>query len=305
MAMPQGNSSPVADGRFFYARQGSAAAKNLAQQDRFLGGGSVDIRRGIVGPRQPGLNGHDAVRIETGLHLEQVPKTAQQKARGDHEHGRERQFTDDQDLAGTRAFPCAAGAASFLPERTDQIDTAHEPRGNKPEDGSGCDRDGHSKYQHSPSNRDIVEVREALRNKPQQEMLGTEENGKTSDSAKQEEQQALGQKLADEARSLRSQGLSNRDLTASPTGPGEQEIGYVDATDQQDQSYRTEEQNERLVNAADHAFAERTQAHGPCGLCRILRRILLFQRLNQRIEVPLCGRNRETWLQSPDYATLN
>ena len=29
---------------------------------------------GIVGPRQPGLNGHDPVRIEPGLHFEQVPK---------------------------------------------------------------------------------------------------------------------------------------------------------------------------------------------------------------------------------------
>src|ERR1700728_3266295 len=103
MAMPQGNSSPVANGRFFYARQGSAAAKNLAHQDRFLGGGSVDIRTGIVRPRQPGLNGHDAVRIETGLHLEQVPETAQQKAGGDHEHEGERQSTDDQNLASARA----------------------------------------------------------------------------------------------------------------------------------------------------------------------------------------------------------
>src|SRR5882757_8528840 len=99
MGMSQGKSSPVADGRFFYTRKGSAAAKNLAHQDRFLSGGPVDIRRGIVGPRQPGLNGYDAVRIETGLHLEQVPETAQQKTRGDHEHERERQFTDDQNLA--------------------------------------------------------------------------------------------------------------------------------------------------------------------------------------------------------------
>src|ERR1700723_2209199 len=298
MAMPQGKSSPVADGRFFYARQSSAAAKNLVQQDRFLRGGSVDIRSGIVGPRQPGLNRHDAVRIETGVHLEQVPKTAQQKARGDHEHERERQFTDDQDLAGTRAFPCAAGAASFPPERTDQIDTAYEPGGSKPEDGSGCDRDGHSKQQHAPSNRDIVEVWEALRNKPQQEMLGAEENGKTSDSAKQEEQQNLGQKLADEARSLRSQSLANRDLSTSHTGSGEEEIGDVDATDQQDQPYRAEQQNERLANVADHGFTERNQAHGPFGLCRILRRILLLQRLNKRIEVLLGGRNRETRLQA-------
>ena len=44
MAVAQGKSGHVADGRFFYARQGSAAAKNLAQQDRFLGGGSIEIR---------------------------------------------------------------------------------------------------------------------------------------------------------------------------------------------------------------------------------------------------------------------
>ena len=51
-------------------------------------------------------------------------------------------------------------------------------------------------------------MREALRNKPQQEMPGAEENADTSDSAKQEEQQTLGQELADEAGSLRSQSLS-------------------------------------------------------------------------------------------------
>ena len=112
------------------------------------------------------------------------------------------------------------------------------------------------------------------------------------------------EELADEARSLRSQSLANRDLTTSRTGPGKQEIGDVDATDQEDQSYRAEQQNERLANAADHAFAERNQAHGPCGLCRILRRILLFQRCNQRIEVPLRGRNRETGLQARDRSTL-
>ncbi len=75
------------------------------KQDGFLGGGSVDIHTRIIGPRQPGLNGHHAVRIEAGLHLEQVPKTAQQKAGGDHEHQGERQFTDDQNLAGARSSP--------------------------------------------------------------------------------------------------------------------------------------------------------------------------------------------------------
>jgi uncharacterized protein YeaC (DUF1315 family) len=119
-------------------------------------------------------------------------------------------------------------AASSTPgrvrlKRTDQIDTAHKPGGSKPEDSSGYDGDGHSKHQHAPSNRNVV-VWKALRNKPQEEMLGAEENGKTSAAAKQEEQQNLGKKLADEARSLRSQSLTNRDLASSRTGARKQEI---------------------------------------------------------------------------------
>ena len=75
------------------------------------------------------------------------------------------------------------------------------------------------------------------------------------------------EELADEARSLRSQSLANRDLTTARTGPGQQKIGDVDATDQQDQSHRAEQQNERLAHAANHAFAERNsgvRVHAAC-----------------------------------------
>src|SRR5437868_442426 len=297
-AVAQGKSGLVADSRFFHAGQGAGAAKNLVQQDRFLRGGLIRIGSGIVGPGQPGLNGDNAFRIEAGGHLIQVPKTSQQKTRGDHKHQRERQFTDDQNLAGARAFPGTFVAAPFLLQRTDQVDSAHKPGGSKPEDRSGRDAERHSKHQHAPTNRDIVNVRQAFRNKPQQVTLSAEKNGKASDSAKQEEQQNLGKKLADEARSLRSQSLANRDLTTSSAGSGEQQIGDVDATDQENQSYRAEQQNERLANASHDGFTERNQTHGPCGLCRILPWIFLFQRFTQRIEVPLRGSNRDTVLQA-------
>src|SRR5579871_187243 len=135
-------------------------------------------------------------------------------------------------------------------------------------------------------------------------MLGAEENGKTGDSAKQEEQQNLGQKLADEAWLLRSHRLANRNLTTPYTGPGEQEIGDIDATDQEDQSHRAEQQNKRLANAADHTFAERSQAYAPCGLRRILGWIFLFQRFNQGIDMRLGGRDRETRLQAGDDLSM-
>jgi hypothetical protein len=48
--------------------EGSAAAKNLAQRDRFLGGGSVDIRTGIVGPRQTGLHVMLHLPLDQAMH---------------------------------------------------------------------------------------------------------------------------------------------------------------------------------------------------------------------------------------------
>ena len=45
IAVAQGKSGLVADGRFLHAGQRPAAAKNLAQQDRFLRGGLIGIRQ--------------------------------------------------------------------------------------------------------------------------------------------------------------------------------------------------------------------------------------------------------------------
>ena len=171
-AVAEGKRGQVADGRLFHARQSSAAAKDLAQQDRFLGGGSIDIRSGIVGPGQPGLNRHHAIGIEPRLHLEQIPETAQQQARGDHEHQRERQFTDDQNLTGARAF---LGSCEPRPScRSVPIKSARliSQAGASAEDGSGRDGDSHRKRQHAPAD-DFVQVREALGNKPQQECLAS------------------------------------------------------------------------------------------------------------------------------------
>jgi hypothetical protein len=96
---------------------------------------------------------------------------------------------------------------------------------------------------------------------------------------------------------MRTECLANRDLADASAGPGQQQIGNVDAADEENQAHRAEEQNERLANAADDHFAERNHAYRPLGLRRIVFRILLLQRFNQRIEVRLCGGDGETGLE--------
>src|ERR1700728_243434 len=115
-------------------------------------------------------------------------------------------------MAQARALPGTVGATTFLPERGRQIEAACEPRGGKPEDGSGGDTDDDGKREHAPADGDVIEARQSFGNKLQQEFPGAEENRETGDAAKHEEQQTLGEELADEPYSCGSQCLPNRHL---------------------------------------------------------------------------------------------
>ncbi len=146
----------------------------------------------------------------------------------------------------------------------------------------------------------VIEAREAFGNKLQQEFPGAEEHRETGDAAQHEEQQALGEKLTNQAHSCGSQCLANRHLASARAGASKQQIGDVDAADQQDQAHRAEQQNERLANVADESLGQGSEVDCPGALRRIIRRILLFQRCNQGIEAPLRGLRRETRLKARD-----
>src|SRR5262249_13755898 len=69
--------------------------------------------------------------------------------------------------------------------------------------------------------------------------------------------------------------------------------GDVDATDQENESNRTKQQDERLAKVADDGFAERSQANCPLRLRRIVRWELRFQRFDKCIEFRLRRGDRE------------
>ena len=78
----------------------------------------------------------------------------------------------------------------------------------------------------------VVDTWKVRWNELHQQLLGAEKNPKTGDSPQQEEQQALGQELADETRSGGSKSLAHRDLASSTAGTGKQKVGDVNAADQ-------------------------------------------------------------------------
>ena len=71
------------------------------------------------------------------MNPEEIPEAAQEKASGDHEHQRERQFTDDEDATGACALGRAVGAESFAAEGAGEVEAAGEPCGREAEEESG------------------------------------------------------------------------------------------------------------------------------------------------------------------------
>ena len=84
--MPQRNRGEITDGHLLHTREGRGPTENFAQERSLLRGGSIDVGGRIIGDGQPGANRHDVLRIEAEMHLQQIPETAQQQARGDHQH---------------------------------------------------------------------------------------------------------------------------------------------------------------------------------------------------------------------------
>src|SRR6267143_5591374 len=112
------------------------------------------------------------------------------------------------------------------------------------------ERASESEKQNTPANRNVIQPRQALRHKPQQKSFRAEENRQTRYSAEQRKKQAFGQQLRYQPLSRGSESLANGHFATSGTGASKQEIGNVDAADQQDQSHRPQQQNQRLANIA-------------------------------------------------------
>ena len=298
--MIQRNRPRTTDGDFFYSRKRSAAAQYFANELRLLSRGPIDIRGWIVGRREPQAYGHDILGIEAEAHVEQIPETAQQQARCNQEHKRERKLGDHQSAERPRLASRSFRAAAFLPEHVDWIDSGGLQGRSETEEGSGEDRDAEREEQYGPVNRNVIEPGQGRGNHLQQEFPGEKENRQTSDSAEQRKEQALGEQLADEPHSCPAQRLANGHFASSRGGAREQKIRDVDASDEQNQSHRAHHQQQRLPHIADHRFAQRNEMDAPCAFGRIIRGKLFLQRDNECIEPALCGRERESGFEACD-----
>ena len=82
----------------------------------------------------------------------------------------------------------------------------------------------------------------------------------------QGEEQALGEDGADQPAARRPEGGVDGDLLAPPLAPHDEQIGDVDAGDEEDASHRPEEHPEDLLGLPHHHVAQRVDDGGEMGL---------------------------------------
>src|SRR5579859_5594896 len=151
-----------------------------------------------------------------------------------------------------------------------QIDASGMQSGSHTENHAGSQRSAKREKQNAPVNRYFVEPRQTFGQDSQQRRLGEEENRDAGQPTEQRKQQTLGQQLTHQPRRGGSQRLPNRHFAASCAGARKKQVRNIHAADQQDQSHSAQQQYQRLVNIAYHAFLERHQAQRPPGLQRVI-----------------------------------
>ncbi len=112
-----------------------------------------------------------------------------------------------------------------------------------------------------PVERDLVRARDPGGADPDEQIERPARHDDARHAAREREQQALDEELADEASGARAERGARDHLVRARGGPREEQVRDVGAGRGEHQSDRAEQQPERLVNLAEHVVGERHQLH--------------------------------------------
>ena len=119
------------------------------------------------------------------------------------------------------------------------------------------------------------------------------------------EHHAFGQELANQARTPGAERSPNRNLALADRRAREQQVRHVCTGDEQDEADRGEQRQQRRTHVANQVVVQWNDAKRPSGGCRIVARVLPAQRVGERIDALLRGRNRQAGLHAGDAAVQN
>ena len=186
--------------------------------------------------------------------------TANQQARADEQHHRERHFADDERFADARAAGPDRAASGGRGESRDGAAGRRE-RGHEAEHHAGQDRNRHREGEHAPVDADLSQPRNAGRSERDQRARAPVGDDEPRDSAGHAEHDALGQELLHEPPASGAERRPHGHLARAAVRPREQEVGDVDARDEQHERDRAEQDQQRRPDAAHDPILQTHRGH--------------------------------------------
>jgi hypothetical protein len=197
---------------------------------------AVELRAALLrqlAPADVERGEQQVVGVEAGIEVDGVAQGAQEEARADEQHERERDLRDDERVAQAEAAQPGRRAAGVVLERRDEIGARGVERGGEAEDEARRERDGEREEQHARVDREI-EQRRLFRGEEAGQQVGRPQRDDEPDAAARErEHDRFRDQLPHEPPARRSEREPDRDLTPPGGGPRQQEVRHVRAGDEQ------------------------------------------------------------------------
>src|SRR5277367_429039 len=135
-----------------------------------------------------------------------------------------------------------SGTAGAFVERFAKIEIGGPESRDRTEDKSGEDRNDRGEKQNSAVEADGKDLRDAVLGQAQERTKRGGRDEKTQRPAGERDEQAFGKQCANDAPSRGPHGSADGDFAAARGGAGKQQVGDVDASDEQNKADGAEQQ---------------------------------------------------------------
>jgi hypothetical protein len=277
------------EGGGLHSRQGSHPLQQLVLErhqalvvgGRRPDGPQPDVPVGGGRPDQRELHRQHALGIEAGVHAEQASDALEHEPRAGEQHQGQRQVEHHQGPArsGRRRADTGAGPAG---QRLARVVGGCSQRRSEPEEQPRRDREPGGEGEHPQVDRRLVEAGDRERRRPREAALEDDGQSQAGAAARQREQAALGQQLADQPPPARPERGADRQLPGPPRRSREQKARDVRARHQQHEADRAQQQVEGRAYAAADQLVERRDRHRAG---RVVLRMLRRELAADRVEV--------------------
>ena len=172
------------------------------------------------------------IGIEPDRLIREPDEAPEQQARADEQHDRQRHFGNHEHLAQPAPPGRLAAARGFL-QRLIGPQRARLQRRRQTEDQRRGERRDQPRDEHTSVDPDVLDSRNAGRRERQQQLRAPRRQEHAEHAAHHGERGALGQELANQPPASRAERGANRQLPVPRDASGRQQIGDVDARDEQ------------------------------------------------------------------------